>query len=293
MFNAPTEITIEQLLEQDIPQLVGYHKDIVIINTLSDMRLFSHPARLKALTVLFCLKGEIDCSINLRRFSIEANHLMVNFSGDIIRIHGTRDLAGYAIMISEDYLQQLQLDFRLRAESYIGLRGNGPVSVPHDELVALKPYYSLLKKNMADGNPEVIKGLALALSHTILSLVRKYRESDIPEAENNATRAQQLFDRFMTLLQAHHDTERTLQFYAGKMCLTPKYISGMIKRYSGKSALEWINEYVVLEAKMMLRYTQMSVQEIAYALNFPTQSAFGKYFRQQAGTSPRQYRNEG
>lgn len=61
------------------------------------------------------------------------------------------------------------------------------------------------------------------------------------------------------------------------------------KSYSGKAALDWINEFVVLEAKMMLRYTEMTVQEVAYALNFPTQSAFGKYFKQQEGGSPKQY----
>ena len=75
------------------------------------------------------------------------------------------------------------------------------------------------------------------------------------------------------------------------MFLSPKYVSGAIKSYSGKGALDWINEYVVLEAKMMLRYTEMSVQEVAYALNFPTQSAFGKYFRHLLGMSPKQYRS--
>ena len=96
----------------------------------------------------------------------------------------------------------------------------------------------------------------------------------------------------MTLLHMYHDRERSIQFYADKMCLTPKYISGMIKTYSGKCALDWINDYVVIEAKMMLRYTTMTVQEISNSLNFPTQSAFGKYFKQQVGVGPKQYRNE-
>ena len=95
----------------------------------------------------------------------------------------------------------------------------------------------------------------------------------------------------MKLLSAYHTKERSLQFYADKMFLSPKYVSGAIKSYSGKGALDWINEYVVLEAKMMLRYTEMSVQEVAYALNFPTQSAFGKYFRHLLGMSPKQYRS--
>lgn len=292
MYRAPTDISIERLLEQDIPELVGFHKDIVMMNTLGDMRLFSHPARLRATTVFICLQGEIDCSINLRRFKITANHLLVNFESDIIQIHSTDNIAGYAVILSEEYLQQLQLDFRLRAQSYIGLRGNGPIAVPYEELAALKPYYALFKKNMEEGNSDVIKGLALALSYSILYLVKRFQLQNHTEVEKDTSRAQQLFDKFMTLLQSYHDKERSLQFYADKMYLTPKYVSGMIKAYSGKGALEWINEYVVLEAKMMLRYTMMSVQEIAYALNFPTQSAFGKYFKQQVGISPRQYRNK-
>lgn len=146
MYKATTDISIERLLEQDIPELLGFNNDIVMMNTLGDLRLFSHPARLKATTVLVCLQGEIDCSINLRRFKITANHLLVNFASDIIQIHDSDNIAGYAIILSEDYLQQLQLDFRLRAQSYIGLRGNGPISVPYEELVHLKPYYALFKK---------------------------------------------------------------------------------------------------------------------------------------------------
>ncbi len=286
----PTDISIERLLEQDIPELVRHSHDFVMIDNFDDMRLFSHPARLRATTVLICLQGEIDCSINLKNFHITANHLLVNFAGDIIQIHRTENIAGYAIMLSEDYLQQLQLDFRLRTQSYMNLRGNGPIKVPREELMYLKPYHTLFKKNVKDGNSDVIKGLMLALSYTIISLMKRYANLPFPTPEKDAPRAQQLFDKFMRLLHAYHNKERSLQFYADKMFLTPKYISGIIKSYSGKAALEWINEYVVLEAKMMLRYTEMTVQEVAYALNFPTQSAFGKYFKQQVGVSPKKYR---
>ena len=292
MCKALSEISIEHLLSEEIPELVGYNKDIVMISNIADMRLFSHPARLKATTVLICLQGEIDCSINLKRFRITANHLLVNFSGDIIRIHSTDNIIAYAVILSEEYLQQLQIDFRLRAQSYIGLRGNGPIRVPHEELVYLKPYYTLFRKNIEDGNPDVIKGLVHALSYTILALVGRYQRTRPSAEEKETCRSQRIFDKFMGLLHRYHDSERSITFYADKMCLTPKYISGMIKEYSGKCALDWINDYVVLEAKMMLRYTDKSIQEISNSLHFPTQSAFGKYFKQQVGICPKQYRTK-
>lgn len=286
------EISVERLLEQDIPQLVRYHKDIVMLNNFGDMSLFAHPVRLKATIVLVCLKGVIDCNINLHRFLITENQIFVSMAGDIIHINKVEDIEGYAIIFSEAHLQHIQLDFRFRAQSYLSIRDNGPVSVPYEELTYLKPYYILMKKNMEEGNDQVIKGLSIALSYTFTSLLNKYQATHAHESDKDETRTEQLFNKFMKLLEAYHTKERSLQFYADKMCLTPKYVSGAIKSYSGKGALEWINEYVVLEAEIMLRYTEMSVQEIAYALNFPTQSAFGKYFKQQLGVSPKQYRNK-
>lgn len=284
------EITVERLLELDIPELTAFNKDIVMVNNFNDMSLFSHPVRLKATTVLVCVKGTIDCSINLRNFIITENQMLVNFTGDIIHINSAKDMAGYAIILSEDFLQQIQLDFRFRAQSYLSLRDNGPINIPVNELTDLKPYYSLMKKNMEEGNLEVIKGLAVALAHTIVAIMKRFQKPVAHDADKNETRFQQIFDRFMMLLNAWHTKERSLNFYADKMHLTPKYVSAVVKTYSGKSALSWINEYVVLEAKMMLRYSDMTVQEIAYSLNFPTQSAFGKYFRQQLGVSPKRYR---
>ena len=79
----------------------------------------------------------------------------------------------------------------------------------------------------------------------------------------------------MTLLSQYHNSERSVQFYADRMCLTSNYLSGEVKLCSGRTALEWINDYVILEAKTLLMYTGLSVQEISLHLNFPTQSSFG------------------
>ena len=74
------------------------------------------------------------------------------------------------------------------------------------------------------------------------------------------------------------------------MCLTPNYLSSVVRKVSGKSATEWIDDFVISEAKIMLRYLDVSIQEVAYKLNFTTQSAFGKYFKQCTGMSPREFR---
>ncbi len=79
-------------------------------------------------------------------------------------------------------------------------------------------------------------------------------------------------------------------FYARELCITPKYLTTLIRRVSGKSVSEWIDIYVVLEAKALLRFSNRSVQEVAYALNFPNQSFFGSYFKRITGMSPSEFR---
>lgn len=99
-----------------------------------------------------------------------------------------------------------------------------------------------------------------------------------------------LYGRFMDLLFAHHCRERSVAFYASKMCITPKYLATVVKDISGKTPTEWIREETIREIERMLCHTQMPVKEIAYRLNFPNASFFGKYFKAQKGMSPTHYR---
>lgn len=286
----PNEINIEKFLARNLPGCINFNNDIVLVTDIAAVNLLTHPTRLAATTALLCVEGEIECSVNLKRFTIRPNGLLVNFSGDIIQIHRADNVKGYAAIISQNYTHELQLDFRLSSESFINVRGSGAVSIGASDIETFRHYVALLKKFIARGNALVLRALSQALAYTVLDLVNSYR-SEHAESTGEQSRSQLLFEKFMRLLAAHHDRERNLSFYAGKMFLSPKYVSGMVKAYSGKSACEWINEYVILEAKIMLRYSDRSIQQIAYQLNFPTQSAFGKYFKEQVGCSPRAYRS--
>lgn len=285
----PNEISIEKFLQKNLPGMVNYSNDIVLVSDIAAVHLLSHPTRLNATTALICLSGEIECSINLKRYVVRENCLLVNFPGDIIQIHRVDGVKGYASIISVNYTHELQLDSRTRSDSIMNLHDIGPVPVPRAELEYIGHYDMLLRKSIADGNGLVVRSLSQALAYTVIDLLNKYSVRSA-ESGKEQSRPQQIFDKFMRLLNEHHVKERSLQFYADRMFLSPKYVSGMIKSYSGRSAGEWINEYVVLEAKIMLRYSDLSVQQIAYHLNFPTQSAFGKYFKEQVGCSPRNYR---
>lgn len=284
-------IPISELIQHHTSAEAAYMKNgQVLVTPVNGMELFSLPVRLSATTIMVCTKGQIRCSINLKEYIIGENDLFLCLSNDIIQIHHAEDVEGYALLLSSDYLDELQIELKLRTNTYMNVRHNAVTRLPHDEISELKPYFLMLQKYLRKNNPYVVRGLVQAVTYTVISLRHEYDSQSAPGTAIKETRAQQIFDRFIYLLDIYHNQERCLKFYAEKMAMTPKYMSLMVKNFSGRNALEWLNEYVVLEAKLMLNYTDMTIQEIAYRLNFPTQSSFGKYFKQQAGISPKQYR---
>ena len=114
-------------------------------------------------------------------------------------------------------------------------------------------------------------------------------------AEDNRSRsnADVLSQEFVKLVKEHFRKERQLKFYADKLCITPRYLSRVVKECTGSSAAEWIELTVVLEARALLKSTNMTVQQISDELNFPSQTFFGKYFKRRVGMSPKEYRRLG
>jgi AraC-like DNA-binding protein len=98
--------------------------------------------------------------------------------------------------------------------------------------------------------------------------------------------------RFMQLLTQEGRVKHPIDFYADRLCVTAGYVSTMVKRHSGMTALQWIDRALVREAKVLLHHTQMPVAEVAETLGFATPSFFIRFFRQQTGTTPLQYRKQ-
>ena len=106
------------------------------------------------------------------------------------------------------------------------------------------------------------------------------------------SRQEELFKRFIQLVHKHCTTQREVSFYANKLFITPRYLSTVIQNVTNTTAKSIIDKHVILEIKVLLKSTNLSVQEISNQLCFPDQSFFGRYFKKHTGLSPLQYRNQ-
>jgi AraC-like DNA-binding protein len=106
------------------------------------------------------------------------------------------------------------------------------------------------------------------------------------------SRNDELTTTFIKLVEMNYTEHRELDFYAEQLNITNKHLSRVVKQTSGKSAMEWIEKHVILDAVSQLLSSNVSVKEIAYRLNFPSQYCFGKYFYRVVGVSPSAYREQ-
>jgi AraC-like DNA-binding protein len=111
-------------------------------------------------------------------------------------------------------------------------------------------------------------------------------------SDTSTIRDKDIFGRFLTLIASERYKRRQVSYYADKLCLTPKYLSIVCQRVSGKAPMQWITESTMEDCYLMLRDTNKTVKEISDSLGFPNSSFFGQFFRRQAGMTPLDYRTK-
>lgn len=267
--------------------------DIIITNNIEYSELFKYPCRLDAITLFVCIEGEIKSTINLKEYVTLRNGVMVCLPEDIIQIESVKDLEAYAVIISASFLREAHIDLQKLLPLYLGIKNQPQIYISDEEMQLLQYYHILatevLESSKNEHKREILAGLLSALVYKVIDLIKNKQMLHSEAYLKSTQRSEILFDKFMFLLNTHHTQEHSVKFYAIQMNLTPNYLSGVIKEFSGKTAAEWIDEYVILEAQTLLKFSGMTIQEIAYHLNFATQSSFGKYFKQQTGLSPKQF----
>ena len=152
-----------------------------------------------------------------------------------------------------------------------------------------KSYFELIHQKTTENAPHT-SAIIRSLIYIILNEIDDAHQKQNPIADQETDKNAHILTQFKSLLSEHFIEEREVSFYADKLHLTPKYFSTLIKEVSGKTAGAWINEMLLLEAKVLLQNQKQSIAQIAYDLNFSDPSHFGKFFKKHTGISPKEYR---
>ena len=272
----------------------GIMGECIAANSASEMEIFRFPSRLNALIIGVGTEGETSLTSNLQEFRLKKDSLFIFSPKHILQVQSNNRFKAHFIVIAPDFLKRINIDTKRMMPLFLQFGSLPCMELTQAESQSLRSFISMveqeLKGSETDFSSEIIGGLIAATIYKVGDILTHYL-TEHPEVDSPIhNRAEEYFRQFTELLGEHYKHERSVGFYARQLCITPKYLTTLIKRISGKSVSEWIDSYVILEAKTLLKYSNMSVQEIAYYLNFPNQSFFGSYFKRNTGMSPSQYK---
>ena len=272
----------------------GIMGECIAANSASEMEIFRFPSRLNALIIGVGTEGETSLTSNLQEFRLKKDSLFIFSPKHILQVQSNNRFKAHLIVIAPDFLKRINIDTKRMMPLFLQFGSLPCMELTQAESQSLRSFISIveqeLKGSETDFSSEIIGGLIAATIYKVGDILTHYL-TEHPEVDSPIhNRAEEYFRQFTELLGEHYKHERSVGFYARQLCITPKYLTTLIKRISGQSVSEWIDNYVILEAKTLLKYSTMSIQEIAYYLNFPNQSFFGSYFKRNTGMSPSQYK---
>ncbi len=289
---APRKLSISRIRRE--MENVSYLSDDLLITTLDarNNRTSSYPVTLDGFAAIVMMQGEATVSIDTQNYVVRPSMIVLFNPESVIRtVKSTPNAAAYCLAFSRSFLDELEVGLSTLLPIYMRFDKEPVLQVTADDVEEIRQLFRLVKTMLRSDKEryrhEIIRTLFTTVFYIIAEISQRGRR------EPRQGRCEVLFEEFLKLLRQYSRSERNVSFYARKLDITPKYLSSVVKEVSGRTAAHWIDESVILEAKTLLKYSGLSIREIAERLHFSTQSFFGKYFKQHTGISPSRYKRRG
>lgn len=252
----------------------------------------SFPIQLDMNVCFLCTSGQIDLEIDLNMYTLHEGDAAMILTGSFLRVIRIKDSARIAfIAINSDFLKYVG-NVKTVIE-HVNKVKRMPVShMEPDMMEESLMIYNEIKKKLS--NPDYRFKEDVAKSYIQIMLCnffdRFVQKNETTEEQAPKSRKEELFKNFIKLVKDNYLNHRSITFYADKLCVSPKYLSSVVHKVSEKYATDWINQYVILEAKSMLRMEDTNIKDVSNHLNFANQSFFAKFFKKHTGYTPKEYK---
>ena len=284
-------VNISSLVSKHNADYLSGH--FLISDTDQDYYFFTpdYPVIINDIVFGICVRGHGEVSLNLTAYPLEENDLLILLPGSILEYNQediSNDFLLKFVSFSLEFVNSLEL-----SNLFTSVKRNPSVRCSEEEASRLLVVYAdLQEKSGREHYPYKKEIIQYTLMAAIFEFYAIYEQKMLSAGHAERNKDVEFQAAFFDLVYAHYRTRHQMEFYAEKLFLTPKYLSAKIKVLTNKSANEWINEFLILEAKSLLKSTDMAIKEIAYRLGFPDASTFGKFFRKYVEITPKQYRQE-
>lgn len=299
MFFMEYRVNIEDLKAVQGARILENGESVMIHLSL-DMSLHKsilrYPVCINGFLILFCSSGMMKFRSNMFDFEVTANTMFVAAS-TVLEFSEVENCDIYLMSFSTRFAEEMNLNLQLAMPLIMSLqRRSEIIRLPENYSDRVGAAFSFFYSEHLNSSDDLFKSMSIkhiysSFVYKVFSLIHKCSGSgNFTDFDNDYSRHTCYFERLLDLLSKHFIEERSVEFYADKIGLTPKHLSKIIKEFTGKTVHQWIDNFVVVEIKNMLRNTNFSIQEISYKLNFPNPSFMGQYFKRITGITPGEYK---
>ena len=265
-------------------------EDVLNIPGLASHGIFNVPFRIKFSLMMVCTGGSLVFRMGMREYEMKSGDMLVIIEDTIVECIGLSPDARLMVMAFSRDFDILEAGVKLSPDIIGNIAGHPLLSLDETEIDNIISIYGILRERLSDPDFSMKEQLAVSCMRTALCYVSRYLLMDYSDINVSGSCGQRLLNRFLNLVDTYGVSMRNLSFYAERLCVSVKYLSRIVSRESGKTARQWIDMRVMIEAKVLLKDSALSVQQISDRLNFPNQSFFGTFFKRHSGMSPNAYR---
>jgi len=248
------------------------------------------PMKLALSSMLIVVKGSIRFSINFRDYEATAGKCVVITAGTILeQMSFGRDSKFILMSFSQHELPSSASLQQHNVHRMYALQV-ALVDLKPQHLDLVLTTYGMLRTILSDDSFAFKREEIASSCINLLGGIVEHGANFQADFTNKTSRKDEIVSRFLQCVAENYRQHRELSFYAGQLCLSLKYMSHVVHEQTGRHPSQWIKDYVILDAKTMLRSGRYTVQQVADELNFPNQSFFGKYFKEAVGVSPKKWK---
>ena len=288
------EVITLQSLTDNVDIQIGYSdSDIVIIDSIQKFAEIS-AAQMSMNGIAICINGKTRGIMNGQPLEMHKNQVaLIPQNVTVTDLMVSPDFDLKAMFFTNRILQSFLRDKINIWNEAVYIRRQHIITMDDESIRFYTCFYEMLSLCFEKGkdNPyrtDVIQSLLrVAILGLCGTLKQRLLNDDTP---HDALTTNNHFQRFLDLLHSVDVKHRTVEWYANELCISPKYLSSLCKKHSGKTANEWITEQVVEDIRYYLKQTDYSVKQICDLLGFPNPSFFGKYVKEHFGIPPMQFR---
>ncbi len=269
-----------------------YDGNLIMLRTIKGIESDSDVKHLNMVLMMYCVKGHAQGEVNGKSYCMEAGDILVCLPNAYLA-NGVRSEDFDAKLVGLSYSGvKFQMHERKEIWDILAYLRNNPLLHLDDQQRQLFTQYLQIlemKLESTEGKfrNELVQVLFQALLWELASLIEPLASKSY---DGTSRQGNILFKRFLSMVTENGGRERSVRYYAEKMCITPKYLSSVSRRVSGKTALDWIHRCTADAIALQLRYSERSIKEISNYFNFPNLSFFGKFVKANLGVSPKEYR---